>query len=231
MTAEPKPPLAPLSPEALRSPCDPAALDFVSSETLADIDVSQFHPRAVEAVKLGLDIHHDGYNLFVLGDPGSGRHAIVEQLLASERTTGSPPADWCYVNNFAEPSHSRLLRLPAGRGCRLRDDMQRLVGELAPAIAAAFESDDYRSRIESMQDEEKQREEAALRGLGREAAQVGVALLRTPQGCVFAPMKTGSSARTEAWRRCRRRSSSSCPRRASRKSASTSRRCTSNCTS
>lgn len=190
-TPEPKPPLAPLPPELLYSPCDPATLDFGSTESLVDIDVGQLHPRAVEALKLGLDIRHDGYNLFVLGDAGSGRHAIVEQLLANERSAGMPPADWCYVNNFAEPSHSKLLRLPAGRGTRLRDDMQRLVGELAPAIAAAFESNEYRSRIESMQDEEKQREEAALRSLGREAAQLGVALLRTPQGFVFAPMKNG----------------------------------------
>ncbi|MBK6401068.1 MAG: AAA family ATPase [Rhodocyclaceae bacterium] len=191
MNTEPKSPLAPLPPESLFSPCDPAALDFTTTETLADIDVGQLHPRAVDAMKLGLDIRHDGYNLFVLGDAGSGRHAIVAQLLAGQQQSGSPPADWCYVNNFAEPSRSRLLRLPAGRGARLRDDMQRLVGELAPAIAAAFESDDYRSRIESMQDEAKQREDEALRGLGREAAQVGVALLRTPQGFVFAPMKTG----------------------------------------
>jgi lon-related putative ATP-dependent protease len=182
--------LAPLDPQALYTPCDPAALDFTSTAALPDIDVGSLHPRAVEALRLGLDIRHKGYNLFVVGESGSGRHAILDQLLAAERKNGTPAADWCYVNNFEAPSHSRLLRMPAGRGARLCADMQRLVGELAPAIAAAFESEEYRGRIESMQEEEKQREDAALRKLGHDAAVVGVALLRTPQGFVFAPMKT-----------------------------------------
>ncbi|HZV53418.1 MAG TPA: ATP-binding protein [Rhodocyclaceae bacterium] len=182
-------PLAPLNPAALYTACDPAVLDFASTEALPDLDAGRIHPRAVEALHLGLDIKQAGYNLFVLGESGSGRHAIIDQLLDAERKSGGPPADWCYVHNFIASSHSHLLRLPAGRGAKLRDDMQRFVGELAPAIAAAFESGDYRGRIESLQEEEKQREESALRGLGREAAQAGVALLRTPEGFTFSPMK------------------------------------------
>jgi lon-related putative ATP-dependent protease len=182
---------APLPPEALFSPCDPAAIGFDSSAAIPDLDAAQIHPRAVEAVHLGLDIKQKGYNLFVLGDTGSGRHAIIDQLLAAERKNGVPPADWCYLNNFANPSQPRLLRLPCGRGPQLRDDMQRFVGELAPAIAAAFESDEYRSRIEALQEEEKQREETALRHLGHDSGEQGIALLRTPQGFAFAPIKNG----------------------------------------
>lgn len=182
-------PLAPLAPEALYTACNPADLEFDSTEALPDVDTAVIHARAVEALHLGLDIHQPGYNLFVLGESGSGRHAIVEQLLNEARKDGEPPADWCYVHNFTTSSRSHLLRLPAGRGAKLRDDMQHFVGELAPAIAAAFESDEYRSRIESLQEEEKQREETALRTLGREAAQGGIALLRTPQGFLFSPMK------------------------------------------
>jgi hypothetical protein len=181
----------PLQPEALYATCDPASLGFVSTESLADLDAALLQPRAIEAMHLGLDIKHKGYNLFVIGDTGSGRHAIINQLLEAERKSGEPPADWCYVNNFAAASRPRLLRLPCGRGARLRDDMQRFVGELGPAIAAAFESDDYRRRIESMQEEEKQREETALRHLGHSTAEQGVALLHTPQGFVFAPLKNG----------------------------------------
>lgn len=180
----------PLDAQTLYTPCDPAVLDFSSTAAVPDIDIGCLQPRAVEALRLGLDMRHEGYNLFVVGETGSGRHAILAQLLEAERGDGDPAADWCYVHNFAAPTQPNLLRLPAGRGARLAADMQRLVGELAPAIAAAFESEDYRSRIESLQEEEKQREDAALRKLGHEAATVGVALLRTPQGFVFAPMKT-----------------------------------------
>jgi lon-related putative ATP-dependent protease len=183
--------IAPLLAEKLFTACDPAKLACDSTASLPDFDAALIHPRAIEAVHLGLEIKQKGYNLFLLGDTGSGRHAIVSQLLEAERRDGDPPADWCYVHNFSASSQPRLIRLPCGRGARLRDDMQGFVGELGPAIAAAFESDEYRRRIESMQEEEKQREETALRHLGHDSGEQGIALLRTPQGFIFAPLKGG----------------------------------------
>ncbi len=184
---------APLAAEQLFCACDPGALGFETSDTLPELDAADLHGRAVEAIRLGLDIGAEGYNLFVLGDTGSGRHAIVTRLLEAERHDGPPPADWCYVWNFDEASHPRLLRLPCGRGPAFRDDMQRFVEELIPAIAAVFESDEYRNRIEALQEEAKQREETALRQLGDEAQTLGVALLRTPHGFAFLPMKDADS--------------------------------------
>ena len=185
---------AELPASALYTPCDPAALGFAATDDLPDLDPALIHPRAVEALHLGLDMPQTGYNLFVLGEEGSGRHAIVARLLAEESRHGHPPADWCYAYNFAEPASPRLLRLPCGRGRKLATNMERFVGEIATAITAAFESDEYRERIESLQEEEKKREEDALRQLGQETQDSGIALLRTAQGFVFAPMKGDAEA-------------------------------------
>ncbi|MGB9356661.1 MAG: Lon-like protease helical domain-containing protein, partial [Azonexus sp.] len=152
-----------LSAEALNTACDPNSLGFSTTDGLADLDPALIHPRAVAAIHLGLEMPHKGYSLFVLGEPGSGRHAIVTRLLESERHKGPPPVDWCYVNNFANPARARMLQLPCGRGLQLRNDMQRFVGEIGAAIAAAFDSEQYRERVESLQEEEKHREEDALR--------------------------------------------------------------------
>ncbi len=180
-----------LSAEALNTACDPNSLEFQTTDDLSDLDPALIHPRAVEAIHLGLEMPHKGYSLFVLGEAGSGRHAIVTRLLESERHKGTPPVDWCYVNNFTNPARARLLQLPCGRGLQLRNDMQRFVGEIGAAIAAAFDSEQYRERVESLQEEVKHREEDALRQLGDDSQKTGVALLRTPQGFVFAPMKGG----------------------------------------
>ncbi|MBS0345403.1 MAG: AAA family ATPase [Proteobacteria bacterium] len=188
--------LPPLPPDALYTRCDPADLPFETSAELPDLDAAQIHGRAIEALQLGLDIRHDGYNLFLLGETGSGRHAIIRQLLEAESHGGDAPADWCYVFNFRDDDRPRLLRLPCGRGARLRDDMQHFVEELIPAITAAFQSDDYRSRLEAMQEEEKLREETALQTLGRDAGELGVALLRTPHGFAFVPMKNAEATLT-----------------------------------
>lgn len=185
--------VAPLPPERLRTVCDPSSLGFSSTAEIDDADVGFIHARAIGAIRLGLDIEGPGYNLFVLGDTGSGRHDIVARLLENERHRGAPPADWCYVWNFAQASQPRLLRLPCGRGAGFRSDMERFVEELMPAIGAVFESDDYRNRIEALQEDAKQREEAALRTLGDEAQKLGIALLRTPHGFAFLSMKDAES--------------------------------------
>ena len=112
-----------ISPEALYTACDPGSLGFATTDGLSDLDPALIHPRAVAAIRLGLEMPHKGYSLFVLGESGSGRHAMVDRLLEDESHKGPPPVDWCYVNNFANPARARLLRLPCGRGLQLRNDM------------------------------------------------------------------------------------------------------------
>ncbi|NTV96394.1 MAG: AAA family ATPase [Thiobacillus sp.] len=169
--------------------CDPAQFAFETTAELSAATEIVGQARAVDAVDFGIDIQRPGYNLFVMGEPGSGRHSSVRRLLEGKAATGAVPSDWCYVNNFAESNRPRLLKVPAGRGGRLKRDMQQFVAELSKAIPAAFESDEYRQRIEAIQEAFNEREQHALRMLGQESSEHGVALLHTPHGFVFAPMK------------------------------------------
>ncbi|MBS1171560.1 MAG: putative ATP-dependent protease [Proteobacteria bacterium] len=181
--------MKPLEPQQLYRACDPALLDFATTADLPDTGNGFGQARAEEAVRFGIDIRRPGYNLFVLGEPGSGRHFTVRRLLEEKAAAEAVPGDWCYVNSFDEPQRPRALKLPAGRGAQLKRDMQQFVTELGTAITSAFDSDEYRSRMEAIQEEFKNREETALRELGHESVQQGVALLRTPHGFVFAPVK------------------------------------------
>lgn len=183
------PKITPLDAHQLLRHCDPALLDFETTDELDEAADIVGQSRALDAVRFGIDIKQPGFNLFVLGEPGSGRHAAVRHLL-EQKAAGEPaPSDWCYVNNFSDPNKPRLLRVPPGRGGQLMRDMQKFVAELAKAISAAFESEEYRVGIEAIQEEFKEREERALRELGQASGEQGIALLRTPHGFVFAPVK------------------------------------------
>ena len=46
-----------------------------------------------------------------------------------------------------------MLKLPAGYGHQLQTDMLQLLEELLVAVPAAFESDEYRTRAQAIQDE------------------------------------------------------------------------------
>ena len=59
-------------------------------------------PRAVESLQFGTGMKHTGYNIFALGQPGTDRHTMVEQVLDRQLKDLSTPDDWCYVNNFEE---------------------------------------------------------------------------------------------------------------------------------
>lgn len=171
--------------------CDPARFAFETTESLPEPDQPFGQARAIEAVAMALDIAGPGYNLFVLGRPGSGRHEVVRQLVELHARQRPGPVDWCYLYNFADPNKPRALSLPAGEGGRLRAQMQGFAEEVGKAIQVAFESQEYRSRIEAIEKDYKQRENDALQALVQRAGQQGVAVLRTPQGFAFAPTKDG----------------------------------------
>lgn len=186
-------------PEALYRGCDPTELVAHPAGTAAAYAAPFGQARAAQALQLALEIPAAGYNVFVLGPPGSSRHTLVAALLRAHAATQPAAPDWVYLYNFAEPNRPRALSLPPGEGTKLRDAMQRFVGELGRALATAFEGDEYRSRLDAIQADTKQREEQALRALGARAAAQGVALLRTPEGFAFAPMKAGEPLATEAF--------------------------------
>src|SRR5690606_558198 len=101
----------------------------------------------------------------------------------------SPPVDWCYVNNFDSPHKPIILALPAGKGRLLRSDMLGAVEDLLVSIPAAFQSEDYQSRLQEMAEQYSQREQKAFQALGDKAREKNVALIQTPSGYTLAPLK------------------------------------------
>ncbi|HZM36527.1 MAG TPA: hypothetical protein VFC18_18845 [Burkholderiales bacterium] len=65
--------------------------------------------------------------------------------------------------------------------------MARLVEDLSAAIAAAFETDEYRNRHQEIHGELEERHERAINEIGEKARAQGIALVRTPSGFGFGP--------------------------------------------
>ena len=180
-----------LSPDALRTRFDPSEFSFDTTNDLpADTEVVG-QDRAVEAIEFGMNIERDGYNVFALGPTGTGRRELVQHLLEKQAADEDTPPDWCYVNNFDEEREPLVMQLPAGRGSDLKEDVQEMIEELKTALPAAFESEEYQSRREMIQEEVREGQEAALEDLQERAREDDIALIRTPQGFAFAPIRDG----------------------------------------
>jgi lon-related putative ATP-dependent protease len=182
---------SPLPPERLHRRCPPESLPFETTDELRDLEAVLGQDRALEALQFAVGIDRAGYNLFVVGPPGLGNHTVVRRFLEARAEAAPVPSDWCYVNDFEQPHRPRALRLPPGRGVGLREDMRQLVEDLRSAIPAAFESEQYRTRVQEVEEELKERQSQAFSELGQEAAQQGIALMHTPTGFAFGPVKEG----------------------------------------
>ncbi len=181
--------IKPLSVDTLYQRCDPALLDFETTDELEDLSEVIGQERAIGALHFGVGIRKKGYNLYVLGPPGLGKHNVVKTYLQTKAAEAPAPADWCYVNDFDDPNRPRALRLPAGRGAALRRDMHHLVEDLLSAIPAAFDAEEYQARAKELEKEFHERQEKALGELQERAQAQHIALLRTPGGFAFAPMR------------------------------------------
>jgi lon-related putative ATP-dependent protease len=180
---------AALSVEQLCRRCDVAQFEFRTTDELPDLADAPGQARADGAIRFGVDIRREGYNLFAMGPEGIGRRTMIRRILELQREGSTTPPDWCYVFNFETPHRPRALQLPAGRAPKLHDDMERLVEDLRAGIPAAFETDEYRTRLKEIETGFEQRQEQAVSAVGEHARKEGIALLRTPTGFGFAPVR------------------------------------------
>ncbi|HHE73367.1 MAG TPA: ATP-binding protein [Chloroflexi bacterium] len=177
--------------EQLRRPAALEALTFGTTAELEEIAEFVSHKRAVEAIELGLGIRGAGFNIYALGPTGLDKRGVVATYFHSRAQETPTPSDWCYVHNFAEEHRPLAIELPAGKGKEFRDAMAQLVTQLGSALSAAFESEEYQVRRQSILEELQERQAEAFEALQRNARNAGMALIRTPGGIVVAPTRDG----------------------------------------
>lgn len=183
-----------LDPSQLYKPCNVEQLKFDSTEELEDIDITVGQERAMEAVKFGIRIHKNGYNIFAMAPSGTGKLTAIRQIVEHEASHQDIPADWCYVNNFNQPAKPTAIKLMPGQGKVFQQDMAELIDELSVAIPSAFDGDEYRSRAGELETQSREREINELSQLRDEAANAHIILTETPTGYAFSPANENNEA-------------------------------------
>ncbi|MFN2275642.1 MAG: Lon-like protease helical domain-containing protein, partial [Anaerolineales bacterium] len=116
-----------LTPLQLRSTCDPSLLGCSSSQEMTILEKIIGQERAARSLNFGLGIDTRGFNIYVAGLPGTGRTTTVRRFLEDRARTAKVPSDWCYVNNFKDPSRPQALKLPPGRAKEMQSDINHLI--------------------------------------------------------------------------------------------------------
>lgn len=69
-----------LPPEKLRKECAPSVMRCATTQELAPLQEIIGQERAVRALKFGLGIRDQGFNIYVAGYPGTGRKTAVKNF-------------------------------------------------------------------------------------------------------------------------------------------------------
>ena len=199
-----------LAPAALRRQTDPASLGFATTADLPAPEGMVGQERAQESIDFALEMTDSRYNLFVNGDPGTGRRVAV--ATAVEAIAKSRPAakDWCYVYHFDQPEEPHAVALPPGMGRNFAHDVATFVQAARRELRQAFSSDAYAAkRKELLSDVEPQhttlwnalREQILALGFLVRTTELGIAILplRPPGDLRDAPRSgTGSNDAPDA---------------------------------
>lgn len=133
-----------LPPEALTLTINPDSLGFASTAELvgnASNSEKEQHgwigqSEAEAAARFGLGIHHPGFHLIVIGEPGCGRTSLMLKLMHEYAAKLPVPRDMVYLHNFENPDKPLALHLPASSGAKLRLAMDQFIRQLAKSVPA-----------------------------------------------------------------------------------------------
>jgi predicted ATP-dependent protease len=155
-----------LTPDDLRLTINPDSLGFSNTEELLSYPLPWIgQERAEMAARFGLEIDQPDYNLFVLGEVGSGRSSLLSQAMRATAAKKSVPPDLCYLHNFNTPEKPQALYLPAGQGRLLRQLMAQLSKFLQTEIPQCLTGQDFKiqsKRIEKNYKDEESKNFAEL---------------------------------------------------------------------
>jgi lon-related putative ATP-dependent protease len=180
-----------LEAEQLYTHCDPEQFDFETTDDLEELHQIIGQERVVNSLEFGVHMKKDGFNIYALGPNETDKRHIVQKYLERIAADQESPCDYCYVYNFDDSSKPNMLTLPAGKATDLRESMEKLTEELDTTLTAAFESEEYQNRRQAIEDEVKQEQGQTFNDLQQKAQNKGLALVRTPAGFTFAPVKDG----------------------------------------
>lgn len=192
-------PIIELAPHELRLTIEPASLGFADTSELMGQPLSWIgQERAEKAAYFGLEMEQPDYNLFVLGEVGSGRSSLLRQAMSKVASHKPVPSDLCYLYHFDAPEKPLALRLPAGQGRLLRQKLAQLAKYLQTEISRCLDRSDFKAESKQIEKNFKLEEAKAFMELDTFAEKYHFAIQREAGRMVFTLLDESGKVLTES---------------------------------
>lgn len=173
--------------------CNPAQFEFTSTADLEELEGTIGQDRALTAIEFGLGIRDGGFNIFILGEIGTGRSSTIQKILQRRAENELVPDDWCYLHDLKDGTRPMAIHLPTGTGSALQREVETLVGKLAEELPKVFESREYEGRKSRIASEYQEKNQALFQSLEERANVEGFLLQRSVSGLVLVPTRKGEA--------------------------------------
>lgn len=186
-----------LSHEELYKCCETDIFKFNTTDELVKFEGTIGQEKALNALDFGLSLSSKGFNIYALGESGTGKMRSIRTLLNERASKENVPNDWCYVYNFKDPDSPVAVSLEQGKGIAFQKDMSDLINTLRSEIPKAFESKEYEKQKGKIIDEFQQKQKDLFSALEEEVQAKGFAIRKTAAGLIIVPVKKSGEPITD----------------------------------
>lgn len=183
----------PLRAEQVSTGIDPQQLAFKSSRELQPFNGVLGQQRAENAIRFGVGMHRPGYNIYAMGDNGTGRSSYIREYLKEQAAQQPAPSDWCYVNHFTNPREPKVLELPPTQARTFKTTLDDLINNLLATFPAVFEHPSYQQQKSTIDHAFNRKYDKALELVEKEALKANTAVYRDSNTISFTPIKDGKA--------------------------------------
>jgi ATP-dependent Lon protease len=171
-----------LKPKDLRWICDPESLGFESTDEIVCKPHIIGQDRALDAIRLGLEIRSPGYNIYVAGLTGTGKSTAIQRLLESMDREKHDLLDLCYIYNFDFPDSPVCLGLPAGQGRAFKARLDNVFSTIQDYIPLALKNEKFKKKQSEIIEDVKKRRSTVTQKFEREVNERGFSLIEVEYG-------------------------------------------------
>ena len=145
--------------------------------------------RAQSALGFGVAMQNPGYNIYVMGEPGTGRLSMITNHLTPISHQQETPPSYAYVENFENNREPFAIELPAGQAQAFCKDINRLIDNLIATFPEAFESPSYQQKKTTIERAFNQLYNGAIDVIEQQSKKKNIALFRDTESITFAPIR------------------------------------------
>jgi predicted ATP-dependent protease len=122
---------------------------------------------------------------------------MIRKIAAGQPT----PVDWCYVHNFKAPDQPKALSFPAGKAREFAREIEKLIDDLKGEIPKVFQSKDYETQRNKIEEDFGRLRDALTADLERKAQLFGFQINSTRLGIFAVPLHKGKPIQPEEFQK------------------------------